>query len=67
MKSISSVIVVVCGTSMLIAASAVPEAWSRESLWGLGCGVGTLGLIGWALSMAVRPGREKQRLDGEKK
>jgi hypothetical protein len=55
MKSISSAIVVVCGTAMLIAASAVPEAWSRESLWNFGFVVEALGLIGWALSLYVRP------------
>jgi hypothetical protein len=67
MKSLSSAIVVVCGTAMLIAASAVPEAWSRETLWDFGCVVGALGLIGWALTMGVRPGRENQRSDNEKK
>jgi hypothetical protein len=55
MKSISSAIVVVCGSAMLIAASAVPEAWSREWLWNFGCVVVALGLIGWALSFYGRP------------
>lgn len=67
MKSFSSALVVVCGTAMLITASAVPNAWSRETLWNFGCAVGALGLIGWALTMGVRPGRENQRLDREKK
>jgi hypothetical protein len=67
MKSISSAIVVVCGTTMLIAASAIPEAWSRETLWNFGCAVGALGLIGWALTMGVRPGRDNHRSEREKK
>ena len=67
MKSLSSAIVVVCGTAMLITASAVHNAWSQETLWNFGCAVGVLGLIGWALSMGVRPGRDNQRVDGEKK
>ena len=67
MKSISSALVVVCGTAMLITASAVPSAWSREALWNFGCIVGALGLIGWALTMGVRPGRDNHRSDGERK
>jgi hypothetical protein len=67
MKSISSALVVVCGTAMLITASAVPHAWSQETLWNFGCAVGALGLIGWALTMGVRPTRDNQRSDGEKK
>ena len=67
MKSISSAIVVACGTAMLITASAVPNAWSQDTLWNFGTAVGALGLIGWALSMGVRPGRGNHRSDGEKK
>jgi hypothetical protein len=67
MKSISSAIVVVCGTAMLITASAVPHAWSQDMLWNFGCATGGLGLIGWALTMGVRPRGDNQRLDGEKK
>jgi hypothetical protein len=67
MKSISSAIVVVCGTAMLITASAVHNAWSQDTLWNIGSAVGALGLIGWALSMGVRPGRDNHRSDGEKK
>lgn len=67
MKSISAAIVVLCGTSMLITASAVPNAWSQDTLWNFGSAVGALGLIGWALSMGVRPGRDHHRSDGEKK
>ncbi len=67
MKSISSALVVACGTAMLITASAVNLAWSRETLWNFGSVVGALGLIGWALSMGVRPGRDNHRTDGEKK
>jgi hypothetical protein len=66
MKSLSSAIVVACGTSMLITASAVHNAWSQDTLWNFGCAVGALGLIGWALSMGTRIGRDKQRSDGEK-
>ncbi|HVT30820.1 MAG TPA: hypothetical protein VHE81_22635 [Lacipirellulaceae bacterium] len=66
MKSISCAIVVVCGTAMLITASAVPDAWSRETLWSFGCAVGALGLIGWALTLTVRPDRERQRVEREK-
>lgn len=66
MKSISSAIVVMCGTAMLITASAVPHAWSQDTLWNFGCATGALGLIGWALTMGVRQGRENQRLDREK-
>jgi hypothetical protein len=67
MKSISSAIIVVCGTAMVITASAVPNAWSQDTLWNFGSIVGALGLIGWALSIGVRPGRDNQRSDGEKK
>ena len=67
MKSISSALVVVCGTAMLITASAVPNAWSQDTLWNIGSAVGALGLIGWALSMGVRPRGDNQRADGEKK
>ena len=67
MKSISSAIVVLCGTAMLITASAVHEAWSRDTLWNFGCAVGALGLIGWALTMGVRQGRDHHRSDGDKK
>jgi hypothetical protein len=67
MKSISSAIVVMCGTAMLVAASAVPNAWSRDTLWNFGCATGALGLFGWALTMGVRPGRPTQQSDGEKK
>jgi hypothetical protein len=67
MKSISSAIVVACGTAMLITASAVHEAWSRDTLWNFGSVVGALGLIGWALSMGVRPGRNNHRSEGQKK
>jgi hypothetical protein len=66
MKSLSSAIVVACGTAMLITASAVQNAWSRDILWDFGCAVGALGLFGWALSMGTRIGREKQRLDNDK-
>jgi len=52
---------------MLVAASAVPAAWSRETLWNFGCAVGALGLIGWALTMGVRPGRDNHRSEREKK
>lgn len=65
MKSISSAIVVVCGTAMLITASAVPEAWSRDSLWNFGSAVGALGLIGWALTMGPR--RTRRDSNGQKK
>jgi hypothetical protein len=67
MKSISSAIVVVCGTAMLITASAAPNAWSRDTLWNFGVAVGTLGLFGWALTMGVRPSRDDHRSDREKK
>jgi hypothetical protein len=58
MKPISSAIVVICGTAMLITASAVPAAWSRDTLWNFGCAVGALGLCGWALTMGSRPPRD---------
>jgi hypothetical protein len=51
---------------MLITASAVPSAWSRETLWNFGCAVGALGLIGWALTMGVRPGRDNPRSERDK-
>ena len=67
MKSLSSAIVIACGTAMLITASAVPNAWSRDTLWNFGCAVGTLGLFGWALTMGVRADRGSHQADGDKK
>ena len=67
MKSLSSAIVVACGTAMLITASAVQNAWSRDLLWNFGCAVGALGLLGWALTMGSRGDRGGHRPDGEKK
>jgi hypothetical protein len=44
---------------MLITASAVPNAYSRDALWNFGLLVGLIGILGWAVSIALPPPKHK--------
>jgi hypothetical protein len=50
MKSISSVVVVLCGTAMLIAAATAATS-SRDELWYMGFVVCVAGIAGWIYSL----------------
>ena len=51
MKSISAAIIVVAGSALILGGSYIPHSDTKLFVQIVGCGVGTVGLWGWFVSL----------------